>query len=94
MVEQVQHIHFENTLTTFAGAGGGGGGEEAGDEASPCPTSLSLSTSLPPSPSSWQKVGRRLAFLPTNLIDRVDTVDGGGGGGRHVQYQIYSNDTL
>ena len=80
-MEQVQHIHFENTLTTFAGAGGGGGGEEAGDEASPCPTSLSLSTSLPPSPSSWQKVGRRLAFLPTNLIDRVDTVDGGGGGG-------------
>ena len=60
--------------TTFAVAGGGGGGEEAGDEASPCPTSLSLSTSLPPSPSSWQKVGRRLAFLPTNLIDRVDTV--------------------
>ena len=37
-------------------------------------SSLSLS-------SSWQKVCRRLAFLPTNLIDRVDTVDGGGGGG-------------
>ena len=66
-----------NNLTTW----GDGGGEEAGDEASPCPTSLSLFTSLPPSPSSWQKVGRRLAFLPTNLIDRVDTADGGGGGG-------------
>ena len=76
-----QHLHFDPTLTTFAVAGGGGGGEEAGDEASPCPTSLSLSTSLPPSPSSWQKVGRRLAFLPTNLTDRDDTVGGGGGGG-------------
>ena len=30
---------------------------------------------------SCEKVGRRLAFLPTNLIARVDTVDGGGGGG-------------
>ena len=82
-LKQDQHNkgYFEPTLTTFAGAGGGGGGEEAGDEASPCPTTLSLSTSLPPSPSSWQKVGRRLAFLPTNLIARVDTVDGGGGGG-------------
>ena len=37
-------------------------------------SSLSLS-------SSWQKVCRRLAFLPTNLIDLVDTVDGGKGGG-------------
>ena len=55
----------------------GSGEEEVGDEA---PSSLSLST-LPPSPSSWLKVGRRLAFLPTNLIKRVDTVDGGRGGG-------------
>ena len=38
-------------------------------------------SALPALPSSWQKEGRRLAFLPTNLIDRVDTVDGGGGGG-------------
>ena len=37
-------------------------------------------SALPALPSSWQKEGRRLAFLPTNLIDRVDTVDGGGGG--------------
>ena len=61
--------------------GGDGGEEEVGDGASPCLSSLSLSTSLPPSPSSWQKVGRRLAFLPTNLTDRDDTVGGGGGGG-------------
>ena len=33
-------------------------------------SSLSLST-LPPSPSSWQKVDREPAFLPTNLINRV-----------------------
>ena len=65
----------------MAGVGDDGGEEGAGDGASPCLTSLQLSTSLPPSPSSWQKVGRRLAFLPTNLTDRDDTVDGGGGGG-------------
>ena len=59
--------------------GGDDGEEEEGDRASTCLSSLSIS--LPPSPSSWQKVGRRLAFLPTNLIARVDTVDGGGGGG-------------
>ena len=29
------------------------------------PNSLSLSSKLLPSPSSWQEVGRRLAFLPT-----------------------------
>ena len=58
-----------------------GGGEEVGDGALPLPSSLSLSFTLPPSPSSWQKVGRRLAFLPTNLIKRVVTADGGGGGG-------------
>ena len=71
------------TLTSRAvGVGGDDGEEEVDDGASPClSSSLSLSTSLPPSPSSWQKVGRRLAFLPTNLTDRVDTVDGGGGGG-------------
>ena len=70
------------TLTTgVVGVGGDGGEEEVGDGASPCLSSLSLFTSLPPSPSSWQKVGWRLAFLPTNLINRVDTADGGGGGG-------------
>ena len=53
-----------------------------GDDASPCLTSLSwMLSTLPALPSSWQKEGRRLAFLPTNLIDRVDSVDGGGGGG-------------
>ena len=56
------------------------GGEEVGDGTLPLPSSLSLSSTLPPSPSSWQKVGRRLAFLPTNLIKRVVTADGGGGG--------------
>ena len=65
----------------LVGVGGDVGEEEVGDGTSPCLSSLSLSTSLPPSPSSWQKVGRRLAFLPTNLIDRVDTAGGGGGGG-------------
>ena len=70
------------TLTFgVVGVGGGDGEEEEGDWASPCLTSFSFLTSLPPSPSSWQKVGRRLAFLPTNLTDRDDTVDGGGGGG-------------
>ena len=63
----------------------GGDDEGDGDDASPCLTSLSLMLStLPPLPSSWQKEGRRLAFLSTNLIDHVDTVDGGeGGGGEH-----------
>ena len=80
--KQVQHVMGRFTLTSLVvGEGGGDGAEEEGDWASPCLSSLSLSTSLPPSPSSWQKVGRRLAFLPTNLIARVDTVDGGGGGG-------------
>ena len=56
--------------------------EGDGDDASPCLTSLSLMLStLPPLPSSWQKEGRILAFLSTNLIDHVNTVDGGGGGG-------------
>ena len=74
--------HFQHVLyTTLAGVGDDGGEEGASDGASPCLTSLQLSTSLPPSPSSWQKVGRRLAFLPTNLTDRANTVDGGGGGG-------------
>ena len=65
------------------GRGESGGDEEGdGDDASPCLTSLSLMLStLPPLPSSWQKEGRILAFLSTNLIDHVNTVDGGGGGG-------------
>ena len=33
------------------------------------PNSLTLSSTMPSSPSSWQKVGRRLAFLP-NTLDR------------------------
>ena len=40
---------------------------EVGGEIFPCPSSLSLAA-LPPSPSSWQKVDREPAFLPTNLI--------------------------
>ena len=52
---------------------------EVGDVTLPCPSSLSLST-LPHSPSSWQKVDREPAFLPTNLIKR-DAEAGGGGGG-------------
>ena len=59
----------------------GSGEKEVRDGALPFPSSLSLSSTLPPSPSSWLKVGRRLAFLPTNLIMRVVTADGGGGGG-------------
>ena len=58
-----------------------GGEKEVGDGTLLLPSSLSLSSTLPPSPSSWLKVGRRLAFLPTNLIMRVVTADGGGGGG-------------
>ena len=82
VLKQYQHFMGRFTLTSgVVGVGGDDGEEEEGDRASPCLSSLSLSTSLPPSPSSWQKVGRRLAFLPTNLIDRVDTADGGGGGG-------------
>ena len=46
-------------------------------------SSLSLS-------SSWQKVCRRLAFLPTNLIDRVDTVDKGGGIGAAARDAWYA----
>ena len=76
------HTMGRFTLTSGAiGEEGDDGEEEVDDGASSCLSSLSLSTSLPPSPSSWQKVGRKLAFLPTNLIDRDDTVDGGGGGG-------------
>ena len=41
---------------------------------------LSLST-LPQSPSSWQKVDQEPAFLPTNLINRDAEVGGGGGAG-------------
>ena len=44
--------------------------EEVGDGAS--------SVSLSPSPSSWLKVGRMLAFLPTNLTKRLVTAGGGG----------------
>ena len=56
-----------------------GVGEDNGEvvgEIFPRPSSLSLST-LPPSPSSWQKVDREPAFLPTNLINRVAEVGGG-----------------
>ena len=63
-----QNMHIMGRFTLTAGAVGVGvddGEEEVGDGASPCLSSLSLSTSLPPSPSSWQKVGRRLAFPPT-----------------------------
>ena len=56
--------------------GVGEDGGEVGDEISP----LSLST-LPPSPSSWQKVDREPALLPTNLINRDAEAGGGGGGG-------------
>ena len=71
-----------STLTTgVVGVGGDGSDEGVSDGASPCLSSLSLYTSLPPSPSSWQKVGRRLAFLPTNLTDRFDGGGGSGGGG-------------
>ena len=45
--------------------GVGEDGGEVGDEISP----LSLST-LPPSPSSWQKVDREPALLPTNKQTR------------------------
>ena len=44
--------------------------EEVGNGAS--------SVSLSPSPSSWLKVGRMLAFLPTNLTKRLVTAGGGG----------------
>ena len=60
----------------------GVGEKEVGDGALPCPSSLSLSSTLPPSPSSWLKVGRMPAVHPTNLIKRVVTAGGGGGGGR------------
>ena len=54
----------------------GVGEKEVGDGALPCPSSLSLSSTLPPSPSSWLKV----AVHPTNLIKRVVTAGGGEGG--------------
>ena len=60
----------------------GVGEKEVGDGALPCPSSLSLSSTLPPSPSSWLKVGRMPAVHPTNLIKRVVTAGGGGGRGR------------
>ena len=77
--------HPVQTMRSFCarsvGVVDGGDDEGDGDDASPCLTSLSLMLStLPPLPSSWQKEGRRLAFLSTNLIDRVDTVGGGGHG--------------
>ena len=82
MLRQVIHIMGRFTLTSGAiGEEGDNVVEEVDDGESSCLSSLSLSTSLPPSPSSWQKVGSRLAFLPTNLMDRDDPVDGGGGGG-------------
>ena len=56
--------------------GVGEDGGEVGNEMSP----LSLST-LPHSPSSWQKVDREPALLPTNLINRDAEAGGGGGGG-------------
>ena len=76
--------HPVQTMRSFCARSVGvvdGGDEEGdGDDASPCLTSLSLMLStLPPLPSSWQKEGRILAFLSTNLIDHVNTVDGGGG---------------
>ena len=78
--------HPVQTMRSFCARSVGvvdGSDEEGdGDDASPCLTSLSLMLStLPPLPSSWQKEGRILAFLSTNLIDHVNTVDGGGGGG-------------
>ena len=48
---------------------------------SPSVSSLLVSTSLPPSPSSWQKVGREPAFLSTTLTCLWVEVGGGGGGG-------------
>ena len=78
--------HPVQTMRSFCARSVGvvdGGDEEGdGDDASPCLTSLSLMLStLPPLPSSWQNEGQILAFLSTNLIDHVNTVDGGGGGG-------------
>ena len=53
--------------TVDVGVGEDSGEREVGDEIFPRPSSLSLST-LPHSPSSWQKVDREPAFLPTNLM--------------------------
>ena len=50
------------------GVGEDSGEGEVGDEIFPRPSSLSLST-LPHSPSSWQKVAQEPAFLPTNLMN-------------------------
>ena len=59
----------------------GSGEKEVGSGALPCPSSLSLSSTPPLSPSSWLKVGRMPAVHPTNLIKRVVTAGGGGGRG-------------
>ena len=61
------------------GVGEDSGEGEVGDEIFPRPSSLSRST-LPHSPSSWQKVDTEPAFLPTNLMNRVAEAGGGGGG--------------
>ena len=49
------------------GVGDDGVDREVGDVALFLPSSLSLFT-MPPSPSSWLKLGREPAFLSTNLI--------------------------
>ena len=73
------------------GVGDDGVDREVGDVALFLPSSLSLFT-MPPSPSSWLKLGREPAFLSTNLINRVAEADvgrggGGGGGGGGGTYQ-------
>ena len=73
-----------NTANGAAGVVGdehGSGEKEVGNGALPCPSSLSLSSTLPLSPSSWLKVGRMPALLPTNLTKHVVIAGGGGGGG-------------
>ena len=73
----------DETEAEVVGVGDDGVDREVGDVALLLPSSLSLFT-MPPSPSSWLKLGREPAFLSTNLINRVAEADvgrGGGGGG-------------
>ena len=70
MYGAVVSVELYSTGVAVDVADGDGGGEgEVSNES--LPSLLSLASTLPPSPSSWLKVGRIPAFLPTNLIKHV-----------------------
>ena len=70
MTSAISAQGLEKRLTggEAAAVGVGEDNGEEGGELFPHLSSFSLST-LPPSPSSWQKVDREPAFLPTNLMN-------------------------